>query len=326
MAPAPALSLWLARARVTAFPPAWCEQALAALCGHDDSRPPPVAALTYREDFGEQPPGACLRADPVHLRADTRGLLLFDPASFALDAAAAQALIETLDAHLADDGWRLVGRHPQRWYLLGERAPQLCTAPLPTVRGTPVATTPYVGDDARRWTGRVNELQMLMHNHAVNSERAAQGKPAVNSVWLWGEGEWHAGRGTPYTHLAADTVFARAVARCGGCESLDLPQRAEAVAGDLPARADVLVVLEDCRDAAAYEDPAGWQAALERLERDWFAPLLTALRRRQVDALELLPLNGRRYRLTRSGLRALWRGRGDYAARPGFRQPAANRV
>ena len=34
----------------------------------------------------------------------------------------------------------------------------------------------------------VNELQMLLHEHPVNEQRAAHGQPTVNSVWLWGAG------------------------------------------------------------------------------------------------------------------------------------------
>jgi hypothetical protein len=294
------------------------------LCGGDSAQAPAVAAVTYREDFGEHPPGACLRADPVHLRADTGGLILFDAGSFALDAEECRALVPTLDAHLAEDHWRLVCQHPQRWYLLGERAPLLETPPLPVVRATPVSAKPYRGADAVTWMGRLNELQMLMHSHPVNQRRAARGQPAVNSVWLWGGGERQPVQPAPGTRIVSDNVFARGMAGESGVPALPLP----ADASRLPAAdgGHTLVLLEQCRDAAAYEEVAAWQAALEALERDWFAPLIAALRARRVEVLQLYALNGRCYRLTRSGLRAFWKGAGEYRSQPGFRQPTANRV
>jgi hypothetical protein len=295
------------------------------LCGSDPGLPPPVAALTYREDFGVAAPAFCLRADPVHLRADTRGLILFDAASFALDEQESRALLETLNSHLAADGLRLVAEHTRRWYLLGEQPQHLQTRPLPLLRGTPVAAAAYGGDGAAEWTRRLNELQMLMHTHPVNQARAVHGQAAVNSVWLWGAGKLQT-TGNPVTRIAADNAFARGVARECAATSLGLPENASSLPVAEQRRDRLLVVLEDCRDASAYEDPAAWQAALERLEHDWFVPLLAALKRRRIDALELYSLNGRRYRLTRPRLLAFWKGPGDYRRQTGFRHPAANRV
>lgn len=262
----------------------------------------------------------------MHLRADSSGLILFDAASFALGADESRALVDTLAGHLAEDNWQLACRHPQRWYLLGDRKQQLETSPLPVVRGTPVPATPLGGKDAVGWMGRLNELQMLMHSHPVNQQRAGRGQPAVNSVWLWGGGERPVAPVPPYTGIVSDNVFARGVAGEAGVPALNLPADAAHLLAALHAGGHMLVVLEQCRDAAAYEEIAVWQAALEALERDWFAPLVTALRQHRVDALQLYALNGSCYRLTRARLRAFWKGAGDYRRQPGFRQRTANRV
>lgn len=320
------MSLWLKRAVTSDFPASWCEQAIAALCGDRSEQPPAVAAVTYREDFGTAPQGWCLRADPVHLRADTRGLILFDSASFTLAVEESRALTDTLAAHLAEDNWRLVCKHPRRWYLLGDRPQHLETPPLPLVRGTPVAATPYSGEDASRWMGRLNELQMLMHNHAVNHNRAIHGQVAINSVWLWGGGKAQVLPELSGTQILADNVFARGLARACGVPALKLPDNAGQILASTPEGGSLFVVLEHCRDAAAYEDVTAWQAAVERLERDWFAPLIAGLTQRHVDALQLFALDGRCYRLTRANLRAFWKGAGDYRSQPGFRHPAGNRV
>ena len=282
--------------------------------------------MTYREEFGKPPPAGCLRADPVHLRADTRGLILFDASTFALQADEAQALVQTLDTHLAGDGWRLVCKQPQRWYLLGQRTQHLVTSPLPTARATPVSASPCSGEDAATWMRRSNEIQMLMHQHPVNRRRAENGQPAVNSVWLWGGSERPPLHQPPQIQLAADNLFARGIARESGIPLQDLPKHAFDLLDTTGNDSHLLVVLEACRDAAAYEELAGWEHALAELERDWFAPLVRALKQRRVDVLQLYPLNGRCYRLTRRHLLAIWKGSGDYRRQAGFRQASANRV
>lgn len=320
---APSLSLWLRRAAIDNFSATLTEQAVAILCGLGGASPP-IAALSYLDDFGELPNGYCLRADPVHLRTDSGGLILFDSASFELGAAESHALARTLAGHLAVDGWTLVHRDPRRWYLVGKDPQELVTAALPVVRGTPVPVCSFSGTDAPAWTTRLNELQMLMHNHPVNQARAARGQVPVNSLWLWGGGEPSAPAPADCSRVLGDTPFARGCARyCGlptgspGARAADTP---------LSAAERRLVVLEDCRTAAAYDDIAGWQTALQRLEDDWFTVLLRALRTGRLDRLELFPLNGRRYCLTRHRLLALWKGRGDYRGERRFRHPDANRV
>jgi hypothetical protein len=315
--------LWLRRATIDNFAATLTEQAVATLCGLGDASPP-VAALSYLDDFGELPNGYCLRADPVHLRTDTGGLILFDSASFELGAAESRALVDTLAGHLAVDGWTLAHRDPRRWYLVGERPQELVTTALPALRGTPVPACSFTGTDAPVWTARLNELQMLMHNHPVNQARAARGQVPVNSLWLWGGGEAPAPAAADCSRVLGDNPFARGCARY--CDLPAGPPGARA-ADTLPAAGErQLVVLEDCRTAAAYDDFAGWQTALQRLEHDWFAVLLRALRTGRLERLDLLPLNGRRYCLPRRRLLAVWKGRGDYRGERRFRHPDASRV
>ena len=324
--PAPALSLWLRRAAVSAFAATLSEQAIAMLCGIAGSAGAPVAALTYLEDFDELPPGDCLRADPVHLRADTTGLILFDTATFAVSEAESRALSSTLAAHLAADGWDLRYRHPQRWYLVGGPPQDLMTTALPALRGTAVPALAFSGADAAAWSNRLNEIQMLMHAHPVNQARAAAGQVAVNSLWLWGGGEPQCRGEAHCNRVCATNSFARACARYRGVPLVALPADADALSASPAADERLLIVLEECRDAAAYHDITAWATAVQRLERDWFAALLRALRAGRFDTLDLYPLNGRRYRLTRTQLRAFWRGRGDYRDHSGFRCPDAHRV
>lgn len=315
--------MWLRRASTSDFPATLTEQAIATLCGIDARDSAPVASLTYLEDFGELPDGYCLRADPVHLRADTSGLILFDTASFELGDEESRALSGALANHLAEDGWELRQHHPHRWYLVGGAPQDLGTLALPAVRGTPVPAVPFSGADAAAWINRVNELQMLLHSHPVNRARAARAQVAVNSLWLWGGGKLQRHGSAACGRVLSDNPFARGSAHYCGLEALPRPTAAEqaTLVDD-----GVLVVLEDCRDAAAYQDLPAWRAAVERLEHDWFQALLGSLKAGKLDALELYPVNGRAYRLTRRRLLAFWKGRGDYRGDRAFRGAGLNRV
>jgi hypothetical protein len=282
--------------------------------------------MSYLQDFGELPSASCLRADPVHLRADTNGLILFDTASFELDENDSRALVETLAGYLAADGWDLLQGHPHRWYLSGKQEPDLITIPLPQRRGSPVSAAPFAGKDAAQWMIRLNEMQMLMHNHPVNRARAARGQAAVNSVWLWGAGDLQTREEPLYTRLSADNVCAQGAARLCGMPAPVLTQNANQLLSGLQPGEHVLSVLEGCRAAAAYEDFGTWQAAVEDLERDWFVPLVQALRAGWIDRLELLPLNGKRYRLERRHLKFFWKRVEHYGSVRGFRRTNATRV
>lgn len=323
---APALSTWVSRARATGYTAALTEAAVVDLLGIASGAITPVAPLSYLQDFGEPPPAACLRADPVHLRVDNNGLILFDSASFVLNEDDSRLLVETLDRHLAVDAYRLVHGHAQRWYLLLEQAPALITASLPKRRGTPVSPVPFTGKDTAVWTTRLNEIQMLLHNHPINQARVARKQVAINSVWLWGAGDLPMPGNQPFTRLWADNACACGAARWCGISGSDLPRKVEPLLPRLRRDERVLVIMETCRDAAAYGDFSDWQAAVQDLEKNWFAPLVEALRRGRIDGLELLPLNGKRYQLERKHLKFFWKRVWNYHRRDGFRQADATRV
>ncbi len=323
---APALSAWLSRARISDYTAALMEEAVADLLGLEAGEGTPVAPLSYLHDFGERPASACLRADPVHLRADTTGLILFDAASFEIEEDESRALVDALTGYLARDGWRLVQGRRDRWYLLGESEQDLATAALPAQRGLTLAATPLGGADAAAWMARLNEIQMLLHAHPVNRARVARGQVAINSVWFWGGGTVRAGNNPCYTRVVADNACALGAARWRELATTSPPQQAGQFLDGLRQGEHALVTLESCRDAAAYEDFGAWQAAVQELEANWFAPLVTALKAGRVDRLELLPLNGRRYCLEKRSLQRFWKKVRDYRGATAFRQPSATRV
>jgi hypothetical protein len=268
-AQAPALYRWLSRASLQRRA---CGSAVQALCerfGVARQSDWPVAALTLRADGLDPGRSWWLRADPVHLQPARNELVLARTGGPDLVQAEADAIVATLDAHLAAEGVHLIAARPQRWYL-GVRQPEpLTTTPLREALGRSIDALLPQGASALRWHRRLNELQMLLHEHPVNVRREARGALAVNSVWLWGSGVVPTCPPRPALSVWSDDPLARGLALCAGATGADLPAGAAALL-DAVAAGEHLVVLGD--------EAADTPPALHRLERDWLEPLVSALR------------------------------------------------
>lgn len=266
----------------------------------------PVAPFRYFGDYGTAPQGYCLNADPVHLRADTSGLLLFDASSLSVSASEATQLSSTLQTLFTDDGWSLQTASPEHWYLTGATVPDLYTTPLAAVRGRAVGAFLPHGRAAAAWLNRGNEIQMLLHNHTVNLQRAARGAPAINSVWLWGGGNLPRPGTRKFDQVYSNDSLIRGLARWSNSDCRALPTDARELLDSKPD-GPVLLSLDSCQRAAAYDDFQAWNSAVQSCERDWFAPLFEALSQGRIQQLELLPLNDSRYRLRRRDAWRFWR-------------------
>ncbi|TCK18409.1 hypothetical protein DFR30_1687 [Thiogranum longum] len=306
---APALSRWLGHSQRVAFSHVDVETAACALFGID-TEPAPAAALEYLADFSIPPEGTCLHLDPVHLRADTSGLLLFTAAAAALNEDEGRALFEAVKPWLENDGWKAHYAAADRWYVsVGKSAPVPTTTPLQRVIGQPVSGHLPTGSGAEDWLRCINEMQMLLHGHEVNQERATHGRPLVNGLWLWGGGQMPVAGEVVYSQLYTGRRLLSGLA-----DLHDTPHTGVVTgAGQLPVdQGDVLVDLKGCEAAAADGDVQRWCTALAQYEQDWFRPLLSLLLRGRIGRLELLPLDGFRYPLHRRDLLAWWRGKADY--------------
>jgi hypothetical protein len=245
---------------------------------------------------GGSPEGSFwMRADPVHLSVGLHSLG-FDGSVLDVSRAEADALADALNRHFGD----ALVFHPlraERWYVSLPSAPDVDTTAPAAARGIAFGDALPSGRDAARLRVLMNEAQMLLHEHPVNAEREARGAPGVNSVWFWGGGVLGTPQARPYSVVIADDPLARGLARAAGIAERPLPRNAVALRAALPAQGVALVVL-DGRGAD--------------LERDWFEPLLAALRNGEIGMLSL-HLSGRASLLeveaVRSDLRRFWRAR-----------------
>lgn len=171
---------------------------------------------------------------PCHWRAHTQGFSMADPADLALSGAEHQALADALAPYLAQDGLQLTTHTSGRWLVRGGLLGELRCASLDRVIGRQIEPWLPQGAAALTLLRLQGEIQMLLHDHPLNDERAARGLLSVNAVWLHG----------------------------AGCLSREGPGT------DTPPR-----VWDGLRATALRADWVAWRHAWSSLDRELIAPL-----------------------------------------------------
>jgi hypothetical protein len=236
----------------------------------------------------------------VHLRVMRDRIVL--AGAVELSREEADALAASVAGHFGDD-FSPLPLHPQRWYLRFPQAPRLTTTPLSVAAGHDMEPLQPQGEDALPFRVKMNELQMLLHEHPVNEARESRGVLPVNSLWLWGGGC------LPAPSLRPLPVHAR------NAEALALAAFSGARAQAVPAHPDAqllnsaaVVLLDGLASSGHVGDAYGWRQALQQLERDWFEPLRRALRRVGPHGVRLVdPVNGRALHLHAGDGWRVWR-------------------
>lgn len=300
--PLPALATLLGRAQTESLQSGTLEDWLCAEFGIRSNALAPVLLQGEGLDPGS---GYWMRADPVALSL-MRDRVVLQPAG-QLSREEAQQFCACLNDHFSRDGLQFIAPHPQRWYLRLESSPDVQTRSLTQVAGQDMHEYLPVGNDALYWHGLLNEVQMLLYGHPLNTAREAEGHATVGGVWFWGGGCVDGKPAGHYTRMVGDSELAMAVGRAAAmhCEEL-LPDAALEVAGAQP----LLVVTERLQPFLLSGDLAGWRDMLVRLERDVAMPLLRSLQSGRIDRvrLDLLQAGGaRRHIVTRRDLWKFWR-------------------
>jgi len=303
-----AAEILLAKGRRTATSTVFTEDWLAA---RYELEQPSLAAFSLLGDGGNPGDGLWLRADPVHLRVDRDTLVLADTAVFSLDMDEATALVVSLNAHFAP-GLEIHAPYPQRWYAHLQTPAKSRFQPIAVARGQPITAQLPRGEDGMHWHALMNEVQMLLHEHPVNQAREARGELPVNSIWLWGEGTTHVADKRPFQNVLSNDAVARGLCLASGAGVSPVPADAAAWLAGAPGTGTTLIVLDALRAPAAYQEAEAWQNAARKLEHDWFAPLLAALRAGRIGMLTLnLPADkgGIAAETVRLDLNRFWRRR-----------------
>jgi hypothetical protein len=254
----------------------------------------PLAPICAERDGLDAASGYWLRADPVHLHLGMRGMTLLDAQQVGLSNAESEALAAALAPLFVASGWRLLAPRAPRWYASPKHPIQLTTTPIDQVASRHVNSALPTGSGAEAVMRLLNEVQILLHEHPVNLDREVRGQAPINSLWLWGGGVRPAAS-PRYSLLLAEQAEALALAAYTGIQALPCPAKAE----QLPQAESALVVLPEFPLDALVE-------AAVQLDREWFQPLLSGLRRGRLRRLEL-SLTGAEGRVVQLGMRDAWK-------------------
>jgi len=267
-----------------------------------------AAPHSFVADGGQPGNAYWLRADPCSLRVNRDVVVPVDASMFDLSRDETESLVERLNAHFADRGLVFHPMQPERWYVRVDGPLPHDAPPLAVARGRPIEVRP--GADAASWHMLSNEIQMALHEHPVNEARERRGAPPVNAVWLWGGGRFTAPAVRPFRRVRARDPLAAGLALGSGAAVLPLPDDARAWLRSAGGAGVELLVLEGLRAPASYAELGTWRERLAALEREWFAPLVDALRRGQVGMVTLHAIGAGGTldaETTRQDLRYFWR-------------------
>ncbi len=323
--PLPALETLLARGLYAEDQSPGMEAWLCRAFGVVQQQDWPVAPLMLQADSAGQVNTGndyWLRADPVHLRIERDQFVLADSRIFQISAAEATQLADWLNKHFVADDLSLsaneAGRQqlvflplqPDRWYLRVAGIPALQTHALSAVAGRNIRAHFPRGTDCMLWQCIFNEIQMLLHEHPLNQAREARGEPVINSLWLWGGGIKPPLGSCHYSQVRSNDALSRSLALTHGVEHAELPPAVAAWQQQIFGPGNHLVVLDSLHANAQYGDAYSWRENLKKLERDWFAPLLAALKQGAFDQLTLTAMSGdrsRNFTVCRGDLWKFWR-------------------
>lgn len=227
-------------------------------------------------------PGAVymLRADPIALVAGRDDVLLAGRVDD-LAAADAAALVAMLNAHFAPDGVAFHAPRPDAWFVAvrGDARPD--TTPLPAVRGAVGAHLPR-GPHGTVWRRWLSEMQMLLHEHPVNTAREARGQAPVTGIWV------SCGGALPALAMPRQAAIFAPPGRVGDVARGIAQLLGHAAA---PAPAEFAALSPDA-DSVVVLPPVATVEALAMFERAWLAPTLAALERGGLAQLTLIAGDG----------------------------------
>ncbi len=248
--------------------------------------------------------GYWYRADPVHFKTEMDHAILLDHELLSVEQHEADALMDVFNAHFMEDGLQLFSRQPGRWYLQSAMPFEITATQLHDAIGRNVTHFLPQGKHAMRWRRFLNETQMLFHQQAVNVQRESLGKLAINSLWLWGEGNaMHYDDHKTFQWMMTNEPIATGLAKILNIETCALDE-INSMAG---LQGNGLLIIDELLSPASYGDVEKWGLALEKLCDLWIQPLQQLLRKGIVQQIDLYSAEGRLFRMTPRSHFKFWR-------------------
>ena len=268
---------------------------LDALQLHDVAGKYPSAAVIRTGLSGERADGYWLRAQPIHFAAGLDRLTTVPLHGQArMSVAERNSLAPTFADHLQSTGFELHDGADGEWLLRSEAPLQVQTVTPEFAAANPAEHVLPSGRDAGGLRRLMTELQMLLHEHPVNTQRQLRGLPALNAIWLHGEGmlsDVSAHVGAPALPAACgEDVYLRGIYRLHGRPVQSQPTDAASLLAQISG------------PTMAFIDAAD----VEALEAHWLAPLSRALLSGAIARLAVM-FDGWQVVTDRAAMFKLWR-------------------
>lgn len=236
----------------------------------------PIAAISAAADGLAVGDSYWLRADPVHFVMQRDCFSLSEPAPLFVKPAHATLMVASLNAHFAQDGLVFCIGKSGAWYIRADKVAQITTT-LPSVAmDKNVHHFMPQGVDSTKWKAILNEVQMLLHDHPANEARESTGELVVNSVWLSGGGVMPTFKALPHD---VDLMMAHDVLNQG------LASWANVAYQPVPINLDK--VLQGTAQHLRLALSPSSHSQTSNIDETWFAPLLAALKSKQIERLTL---------------------------------------
>lgn len=271
-----------------------------------DSAPIAAAAM---HGYGQTPSeGHWFIVQPIHIQLARTHLTLADARQLRLEEADARALFDMAQPLFEESGKTLLFGDADTWFLRADDWAGLSTATPDTATSMNLSDWMPEGPNAVAFRRLQNEIQMMWHDHPVNEARQARGLTPVNSFWLWGGAAAPAPSPRATLAVAGAPSWMSALAQPALREAT-LPQLlAHTGAGDDNGKR--IALLGDLIESGSGGDWSHWLMQMQRLEQDWFAPLLAALHDGRVAQVRLVPSHRTmlaEFTSTKNAQRKFWR-------------------
>jgi hypothetical protein len=277
-----------------------------AAAGADNS--PPAAAAAMHALHLPAADGHWFLLHPTHIHIARDHLVLTDMRQLALDPADARALFDAARPLFEEAGKTLLYGSADTWFMRADDWSGLRTATPDAASGRNIDIWMPQGPGERAWRKLQNEVQMHWFTHPLNEQREAHGLKPVNSLWLWGGADADAAPAQAPAHYDAAFNLSGWLQAFGPLAATARSGAGAADAIGAPG-ARGLLLLDALTEPGLTNEWGYWLERIEALERDWFAPLLAALRGGRLHTVRVI-LSGQdriaEYSASRNTLRKFW--------------------
>lgn len=257
--------------------------------------------------------------DPVQMIPDRDTLVLIPSTDIALTEEESRALLESFNQHFKQDGLQLIFGDTYQWFLSIKQPVAIETSPLYQVAYQSVNHHYPEGPAGNYWRQLMNETQMLFYNHEANHQRRLLNLPEINSVWVWGEGsiDLDAVKQRNNATLLSNSDYSKGLAKFSGANFSSTPESFKNCKNQILASQHTLIEFQQQRFSGVLLEQmtlGQWLDLLSFFEKEWFEPILTSIKNKELDSVLLELGANKQFLLSAKTLKRFWRWKKSWLA------------